>query len=78
VLVADGRSRASRGLTLLQLAKLMRSLGDEDALNLDGGGSSTMVARDAAGVVGVRNRPSDGRERSVPNGLGFRYTAPAG
>jgi hypothetical protein len=76
LLVADGRTRSSRGLTLLQLARLMRSFGDDEALNLDGGGSSTMVARNAAGVVGVRNRPSDGRERYVPNGLGFRYTAP--
>ncbi len=76
LLVADGRTQASRGLTLVQLARLMRSLGDEDALNLDGGGSSTMVAGNSAGVVGVRNRPSDGRQRYVPNGLGFRYTAP--
>lgn len=76
LLVADGRTSSSRGLTLYQLARLMRSLGDEEALNLDGGGSSTLIAKNAAGVVGVRNRPSDGRERYVPNGLGFRYTAP--
>jgi len=76
LVVVDGRSATSRGMTLVQLARLMRSLGDEDALNLDGGGSSTMLARSPAGVLGVRNQPSDGRQRAVPNGLGFRYTPP--
>lgn len=77
LLVADGRSESSSGLTLLQVARQLRSLGAEDALNLDGGGSSTLVAPDADGVVGVRNAPSDGRERRVPNGLAVRWT-PAG
>lgn len=76
LVVVDGRSETSSGQTLLQLATLLRSLGDEDALNLDGGGSSTMIARDPAGTTAVRNQPSDGQERPVPNGLGFRYTAP--
>jgi exopolysaccharide biosynthesis protein len=76
--VVDGRQDFSRGLTLVELARLMRRLGAEAALNLDGGGSSTMVAADQAGVVGVRNSPSDGRQRAVPNGLGLTYTAPAG
>jgi len=78
LVVVDGRSESSSGHTLLQLANLLRSLGDEDALNLDGGGSSTMVANDPAGVLGVRNNPSDGSQRKVPNGLGFRYRPPAG
>jgi len=77
LVVVDGRSENSGGQTLLQLAGLLRSLGDEEGLNLDGGGSSTMVARDPAGSVAVRNQPSDGHERAVPNGLGFRYVAPA-
>jgi hypothetical protein len=76
LVVVDGRSESSSGMTLLQLADLLRSLGDDAALNLDGGGSSTMVAKDPAGLLGVRNSPSDGSERAVPNGLGFRYTAP--
>lgn len=78
LLVVDGRQDFSRGLTLVELARLMRRLGAEAALNLDGGGSSTMVSADEAGVVGVRNSPSDGRQRAVPNGLGLTYTAPAG
>jgi hypothetical protein len=45
--------------------------GVETAVNLDGGGSTTMVAR-ALGAEGVtvRNTPSDGQERSDPNGVG--------
>lgn len=74
LLVADGRSESSSGLTLLQLGDYMDSLGDEDVLNLDGGGSSTMVAPDRDGVSGVRNAPSDGHERLIANGLGFRHT----
>ncbi|HET9997629.1 MAG TPA: phosphodiester glycosidase family protein, partial [Nocardioides sp.] len=64
----------SRGLTMVELANLMTTLGAEDALNLDGGGSSTLVARDLNGVVGVRNSPSDGFERHVANGLAVTYT----
>jgi exopolysaccharide biosynthesis protein len=41
-LVADGRTSASKGLTLNQLASFMQGLGVTTAYNLDGGGSSTM------------------------------------
>ena len=51
----------------------MTALGAEDALNLDGGGSSTMLALDPTGVIGVRNSPSDGFERKVANGLSVSY-----
>lgn len=40
--VADGRTSESEGLSLLELADFMQSLGVEQAYNLDGGGSSTM------------------------------------
>lgn len=43
VMVVDGRQEASRGVSLEELAALMRDAGAVDALNLDGGGSSTMV-----------------------------------
>ena len=78
LVVVDGRSESSSGQTLLQLANLLRSLGADAAINLDGGGSSTMVAKDPIGLLGVRNSPSDGSQRKVPNGLGFRYTPPPG
>ncbi|MEZ5095710.1 MAG: phosphodiester glycosidase family protein [Nocardioides sp.] len=69
LLVVDGRQEVSRGLTLVELADLLASLGVEDALNLDGGGSSTLVARDADGVLRVLNAPSDGVPRKVADGL---------
>lgn len=72
LLVADGRSRRSAGLTLRQLARELRALGADEALNLDGGGSSALVAPDRLGRAGVRNRPSDGAERRVPNALVVR------
>ena len=42
-LVVDGRQRVSRGVSLTELAGIMRAFGVRDALNLDGGGSSTLV-----------------------------------
>jgi exopolysaccharide biosynthesis protein len=42
VIVSDGRSSESEGLTLYQMAELMQSYGVTTAYNLDGGGSSTM------------------------------------
>lgn len=69
MLVIDGRQTFSRGMTMVELAQLMGEYGADDALNLDGGGSSTMMARDAFGVMGVQNSPSDGTLRKVANGL---------
>ena len=40
--MSDGRTEESEGLSLLELAEFMQSLGVETAYNLDGGGSSTM------------------------------------
>ena len=73
LVVVDGRSESSSGYTLVQLATLMKELGDDTAMNMDGGGSSEMVALSANGVLGVRNVPSDGRERLVANGLGIFF-----
>ena len=58
--------------TLRELAWLMRELGARDALNLDGGGSTTLVLVDPAvpGGFRVANRPSDREgERAVANAL---------
>ncbi|WP_249044277.1 phosphodiester glycosidase family protein, partial [Crossiella equi] len=72
LLTVDGRQADSRGMTERELAETLRSLGADDALNLDGGGSSTMLARRAGdSAAGVHNQPSDGGERLVPNGIGF-------
>lgn len=42
LVVSDGRTKESEGLSLLELAEFMESLGVTTAYNLDGGGSSTM------------------------------------
>ena len=73
ILVVDGRSSSSRGYTMVELADMMTALGAENALNLDGGGSSTMWGRTPTGQLGLINEPSDGAERLVPNGLGVVY-----
>lgn len=70
LLTVDGRQADSRGVTLNELAAMMADLGAANALNLDGGGSSTMLAREPGSAdVQVENSPSDGGERHVPNGL---------
>lgn len=66
VLVVDGRSNTSRGLTLQELATYFLRLGACDAVNLDGGGSSVMVVNGD-----VVNKPSDGRERLVSMAMGL-------
>ena len=66
--VADGRSSSSIGMTCASMANLMVSLGAHEAINLDGGGSSTAWRADR----GVLNVPSDGRQRTVRNHLGAR------
>jgi hypothetical protein len=65
LVVVDGRSTASVGMTCAELATLLSGLGAHHALNLDGGGSSAMYVRGQ----GVVNRPSDGTERVVANHL---------
>lgn len=72
LVVVDGRQKPySDGMTLRELAELFRSLGASQALNLDGGGSSTFVLADPAAPYGLRimNRPSDKAERAVGNAL---------
>ena len=74
ILVVDGRQDFSRGYTMVELGNMMLRLGAEDALNFDGGGSTTLAAmRD--GTLRVLNSPSDGAQRPVPNGLEVIYTA---
>jgi hypothetical protein len=65
LLAVDGRSEGSVGMTLVELATLMRRLGAWQAMNFDGGGSTTMVIGDQ-----VVNRPADASgERAVGNAL---------
>lgn len=76
IVVADGRQRGvAVGWTLVELAALMESLGCWDALNLDGGGSSTFVIEDESGVHRVVNTPVGagvaGSLRQVAHNVGF-------
>ncbi len=76
LLALDGAVEYRSGLTVSELASVMRDLGADDAVNLDGGGSSTLVTRAAGDTrVSVRNHPSGGAERPVPNGIGV-FTRP--
>jgi exopolysaccharide biosynthesis protein len=63
--VVDGRQEPlSIGMTYPELASLLSGLGCTHALNLDGGGSSTLWLDGY-----IMNSPSDGRERRVANSL---------
>jgi hypothetical protein len=78
IVVVDGRQPFySQGITLAELADLMIDLGAHDAMNLDGGGSSTLVIRGGDGQPRVLNSPIDlyipGRERPVGNHLGIYF-----
>jgi hypothetical protein len=65
LLTVDGRSENSGGMTLIELATMLRKLGAWQAMNFDGGGSTTMVIEGA-----VVNKPSDTTgEREVGNVL---------
>ncbi|SOD88676.1 Predicted protein [Streptomyces sp. Ag109_G2-15] len=71
LLALDGAAAYRTGMTIAEEAELMNELGASDAFNLDGGGSTEMVTRNAgASGVTVRNHPSGGAERPVPNGIG--------
>ena len=68
MIVADGRSTVSRGLTMNQLANAMVYYGAENAMALDGGGSSELAFNGR-----VLNVPSDKIERPLSNSLQLVY-----
>ena len=72
LLVVDGRG-TSVGCVSKTLAGLMAQVGCADAMNFDGGGSSCLYSKD----LGVRNRPSDGKERAVVNSVWAVATSPS-
>ena len=69
ILVADGRREQALGFTGPEMSEIFLHERVVDAINLDGGGSTTLYI-EAEG--GIQNRPSDGHERVVVNQLGFR------
>ena len=64
VVVDGGKKKYSVGMSLQEFAEFFVQLGGVEAMNLDGGGSSTMVVKGE-----VVNRPSNGNERSVSSAL---------
>jgi exopolysaccharide biosynthesis protein len=74
LLTADGRSNEAYGLSLFELTELLESIGCTEALNFDGGGSTTMYIKDASSS-GIINMPCDNKtfdhegERKVSNAL---------
>ncbi len=82
LLTADGRTEMADGMTCEELAQVMKQLGCPDAMNLDGGGSTTLWG---AGELygGVLNYPSDngeydhGGERACSNAIAITSTAPS-
>lgn len=65
----DGRGAGGAvGLTVNQQAQLAKALGAKFALELDGGGSTTVVVR-IDGALTLRNSPSDGAMRRVSNAI---------
>ncbi len=77
LVVIDGRQPSySVGTTTRETAELLLALGAVEALNLDGGGSTAMVVRDAVtGATRLVNRPSDAAgERPVGDALAVTRT----
>jgi hypothetical protein len=81
IVLVDGRQRGwSEGVTLPELSALLVELGAHDAIELDGGGSATLVTEGEDGRPVALNSPIHeripGRERPVANHLGVRVSAP--
>ena len=79
LVTVDGRQNSSMGMTLNELAELMISLGAYNALNLDGGGSTTMVTKEPLkSNINIVNRPSDGSARRISTAIGVFSVFPTG
>jgi len=73
IVAVDGRQPGySAGTTSVESAEIMLQLGAYTALNLDGGGSTSLVTDNGHGGAQVVNRPSGGTERFDANQLGVR------
>lgn len=69
LIVVDGRLKGkSEGVNIPELTHMIRILGGKDALNLDGGGSSTLWSA-ALPDKGIANTPCGSAERQVGNSL---------
>lgn len=75
----DGRDASFKGVSQEMFGAILRELGAYNGINLDGGGSTAMAIKpideEKAAIV---NKPSEGSERPVVNGVGVFSNAPAG
>lgn len=71
LVTVDGRRSSAAGMTLAELAAYMKSIGAVNAINLDGGGSTTMALYNGR----LANIPSDDPTRPVANGI-LLFTKP--
>ena len=77
LVAVDGRQSASRGMTQTELAKLMLELGCFHAMNLDGGGSTRLLAAsNDSSLLTVANSPTE--DRKVINAVGVVSSAGIG
>ncbi len=77
MVTVDGRQSHSIGMTMEELAAFMLEIGCYQAINMDGGGSATMAAREpGTESITVQNSPSDGVQRRIPNAVGVFSLAP--
>ena len=78
-MVLDGRQEpVSCGGSMIEIAQIMLEAGCVEAINLDGGGSTTFVSKpEGQDELQVTNKPSDGYARSVSSTLIMVSTAPS-
>ena len=74
----DGRKNG-KGATNYECGAILKEYGVYDAIQMDGGGSTTMaVQKNGDSTVSVVNVPSEGTQRAVANGIGIKANGPAG
>lgn len=79
LITIDGRQVSSIGVTQTEFAEILVEKGIYAAMNLDGGGSTTMVTRRLGDESStIENSPSDGSLRNVPNAIGIFNTEKTG
>lgn len=78
LITIDGRNKYT-GMKHSELVEFLKRYNIKDAMYLDGGGSTTLVSRnEAESKVEVQNKPSNGSQRKVVNGIGIFTTSELG
>lgn len=79
MVTVNGRGKSFRGLEQTEFANLLLELGLYNAINFDGGGSTTLAVKNPyENNYEILNTPSDGNPRRVINGLGLKYDTKVG